>query len=362
MVDKQGNVVDTASCKWFSKYHSSASFYLYAPDKSGEYTVIVTHPRYKTIKMPLWKLKKKEDRYGLGEIYMNRAPIKAKVLNEAVVKATKVKFFHRGDTLIYNADAFQLSEGSMLDALISQLPGAELRADGKIYVNGTFVESLLLNGRDFFKGNNSVMLENMPSYMVKDIKVYNKQSEISKMMGMKEGEGAFVMDVNLKRQYPIGWIANAEIGGGISDRWLARLFALRFTTHSRLTFYGNANNVNESRKPGQTGNDWNPNSIGNGVLTTKSAGFDYDINNIRKKMDYTRNMTLTNTEFSSSTNIATEYFQQGYSTFARKWNNSQNSSTNFSTQHNLQQKFLKDKLLLSFVPYFSYQNWHNRYG
>ncbi len=37
-----------------------------------------------------------------------------------------------------DADAFQLGEGSMLDALIRQLLGAELSKDGRIYVNGKF--------------------------------------------------------------------------------------------------------------------------------------------------------------------------------------------------------------------------------
>ena len=49
---------------------------------------------------------------------------KAHELAEVTVKATKVKMVVAGDTIIYNADAFNLAEGSMLDALISKLPGA----------------------------------------------------------------------------------------------------------------------------------------------------------------------------------------------------------------------------------------------
>ena len=49
----------------------------------------------------------------------------------------------------------------MLDALIRQLPGVELKDDGRILVNGRYVENLLLNGEDFFKGEPSVMLENL---------------------------------------------------------------------------------------------------------------------------------------------------------------------------------------------------------
>lgn len=88
-----------------------------------------------------------------------------KLLKGVTISATKIKFYNKGDTIVYNADAFQLGEGSMLDALIRQLPGAELR-NGQIYVNGKFVSSLLLNGKDFFKGNNQIMLDNLPTYMV----------------------------------------------------------------------------------------------------------------------------------------------------------------------------------------------------
>lgn len=40
------------------------------------------------------------------------------------VKATKIKMVMHGDTIVYNADAFNLAEGSMLDALVARLPGA----------------------------------------------------------------------------------------------------------------------------------------------------------------------------------------------------------------------------------------------
>ncbi|MDE6793755.1 MAG: hypothetical protein K2J63_00430, partial [Muribaculaceae bacterium] len=83
---------------------------------------------------------------NLGIIYLTRS---ARQLEEVTVTTSKVKFYHKGDTLVYNADAFLLAEGSMLDALIRQLPGVEFRSDGQIFVNGEFVDNLLLNGKDF---------------------------------------------------------------------------------------------------------------------------------------------------------------------------------------------------------------------
>ena len=86
----------------------------------------------------------------------------ARQLSEVVVKATKIKMVMKGDTVVYDASAFNLSEGSMLDALVQQMPGATLE-NGVIKVNGRTISSLLVDGRDFFNGDASKALENLPA-------------------------------------------------------------------------------------------------------------------------------------------------------------------------------------------------------
>ncbi len=68
-----------------------------------------------------------------------------------VVKATRIKMAYRGDTLVFDASAFKLPDGSMLDALVRQMPGVKLDDNGVITVNGRKVDYLMLNGKDFFK-------------------------------------------------------------------------------------------------------------------------------------------------------------------------------------------------------------------
>ena len=46
-------------------------------------------------------------------------------LDEVLVKATRVKMYYKGDTLVYDADAFKLPDGSMLDALITSVAGCD---------------------------------------------------------------------------------------------------------------------------------------------------------------------------------------------------------------------------------------------
>lgn len=138
-------------------------------------------------------------------------------LQGVTVKATKIKMVMHGDTIVYNADAFNLAEGSMLDALVARLPGARLTREGQIFVNGRLVKSLLVNGRDFFSGNPKMALENLPSYTVSKIKVYDREGQNSRLMQRDMGDKSLVMDVKLKKEYLATLFGNVEAGADLTD-------------------------------------------------------------------------------------------------------------------------------------------------
>ncbi len=190
--------------QWSLEDRTESSFTMDAL-RGGTYIIRVSHPEYSSLtKKFTVRSSKREKRYSIGPLKLRRLPMNSQALDEVVIKATKIKFFTRGDTVIYNANAFNLAEGSMLDAMISQLPGARLERNGQLFVNGKKVESLLLNGKDFFKGDHSVLLDNLPAYTIEDIKVYNRLSELSQRLGQKVDDGDLVMDINLKKQYQVG--------------------------------------------------------------------------------------------------------------------------------------------------------------
>ena len=219
----------------------------------GRYIIKVEHPSYETTYVP-YEVKHIGRRVREIEgppVYMKKAAkahhFEGGELDEVVVKATKVKMVWRGDTLVYNADAFNVPEGSMLDGLIKQLPGVELTEEGEIFVNGKKIDNLTLNGADFFKGKNKVMLDNLPYYTVKNVEVYKKQTDWQLYNGNNdEDKKEYTMDVVLKREYSIGGTANLEAGYGTDERYRLKGFGLRYTDHTRAVLFGGANNVNES--------------------------------------------------------------------------------------------------------------------
>ena len=256
-------------------------------------------------------LGRREQRRSVGEILLKKIGKRRDVeLGAAEVHASKIRMVVKGDTLIYNADAFQLAEGSMLDGLIKLLPGFQLR-DGQITVNGQYVSSLLVNGEDFFRGDPRVALENLPAYMVNKVKVYRKEypwSFITKGKEERKEDLPLVVDVNLKREYSIGWVGNVGAGYGTANRYLGRVFGLRFTDHSRLALYGNANNTNDTREPGTSGN-WNANGAASGRTEMQTAGFEFLVKGDKDKWKYVGHAKIYHQNTFNQSITSSETFQ-----------------------------------------------------
>ena len=231
-------------------------------------------------------------------------------LQEVTVKATKVKMYYRGDTIVYDATAFKLPDGSMLDDLIHQMPGVTIDEYGQIFVNGRKIDELQLGSRSFMRGNSKVLMENLPYYTVKDIKVYDQDTDLNRALNTQAEQKKFVMDVNLKPEHQVGYIANVEAAGGTQDRWLGRGFLLGFTERTRYTLLGNSNNVNESRHIGRS-NHWTPDAVPQSLLTTHSAAGEIDYQSADKNVQENLTADFTSTRDEGEMVRSKELFLQG---------------------------------------------------
>ncbi len=247
----------------------SSDFIIQLPKETRTYLIRASLDGYEDDWQTLSVKAEIDDAWGLDNpLELKR--IREKTIGEAVVTTTKLKMFYKGDTLVYDATAFKMPEGSMLDDLIRLMPGVTLNDDGEIFVNGRKVDEMLLGSRSFLGGNSKVLLENLPYYTVKNLKVYEKESDRSLAVGHEIEGKKYVMDVNLKDEYNNGYIANIEAAGGTHDRWLGRMFLLGYTDKFRFTLLANANNVNEKRHIGESGS-WKPEKMPRSLLTTKSV-------------------------------------------------------------------------------------------
>lgn len=339
LLDSLGVAIDStktgrSSVMVNGQWKQNPDFELKVPRTPARYTIEVNYKGYEPgfQSVTVGRLGSREMQRELPDIKLRRAP---KMLDEVTVTATKVKFYNRGDTLVYNADAFMLAEGSMLDALIQQLPGVELKDDGRIFVNGKYVESLLLNGRQFMDNDNHLLLDNLGAYTVKDVAVYDKVSDRSEFLGLgaEAGDTRYVMDVRMKKEFMGSYLANVEAGYGSADRYLGRFFLSRSDTRSQYVLFGNINNLNDRRKPGQKSN-WTPEQMESGLRREKSLGGQYELTQSGSDpWKFNGNFSLNHTSQDDETFTDRTNFLPGRETYNYVFNNLRNRSLNFYTYH-----------------------------
>ena len=286
LMRRDSTVVDTVrvydSHTWVSgvgRGNATSRYNFQVSRQPQDYIIKVEHPNYETAyaNYTQKRVSRRLQYQNVPTIYLKKTTRahhhEGGTLGEVVVKATKVKMVWRGDTLVFNADAFNVPEGSMLDGLIRQLPGVELTDEGEIFVNGKKIDNLTLNGADFFKGKNKVMLDNLPYFTVKNIQVYNKQTEENKFLGINdESMKEYTMDVVLKREYSIGGSANLETGYGTDDRYKLKAFGLRFSDRTRAVLFGGLNNINETMEYNADRSSYNDRSSQSGNRHFRQVG------------------------------------------------------------------------------------------
>ncbi len=154
-------------------------------------------------------------------------------------------------------------------------------------------------------------------------------------MGKEMEKKDYVMDVALKREYSRGYIANMEAAGGSEDRYLARLFGLYYTDNSRISVFGNMNNIERNTKTGKSG----PlvafqQSAGN--RATRQVGVDFNTSSKSQKISEQGNVTFAWDNTHDLTHSSQENFASTGNIFGRSISDSRSDNHSFNLYNNFQ--------------------------
>ena len=184
--------------------------------------------------------------------------IAAVELDSLVVSVEHVPFINRGDTLSYNVLAFPTQPNAMVEDLLMRLPGIEVDADGSITAQGEQVENVLVEGKEFFGKDPTIATRNLPADAVKQVDVYDKQSDMAEFTGIPDGEDERTIDLRLREEARVGYFGRATggFGGDVNNagrldslagndlRYDGRFNLNRFSPTVQLALATNTNNVN----------------------------------------------------------------------------------------------------------------------
>ncbi len=237
--------------------------------KPGKYVLRVSFIGYITQYVPL-QLTASAPTKNVGTITLYDDAV---MLAEAVVTAEAPPVTVKGDTTEYNASAYRVAEGAMLEDLVKKIPGAEISSDGKVTVNGKEIKKFLVDGKEFFSDDPKVAMKNLPAEMFDKVKAYDKKSDMARITGIDDGEEEAVLDLTVKKGMKQGWIGNLIAGAGSKDRYEALLMASRFKDDSSFSIIGTSNNTNNQgfSEFGDAGQGAGGNT-GAGVTSSNSLG------------------------------------------------------------------------------------------
>ena len=175
----------------------------------GEYILQVTMIGYAPFRRDFAII---DSDFDAGEVNL---VVTALELDELVVSVEHVPFVNTRDTLSYNPMAFQTPPNSTVEDLLRRLPGIEVDDDGSITAQGEDVEQVLVDGKEFFGGDPTVATRNLPADAIKQVDVYDKQSDMAEFTGIADGDDERTIDLKLREEAKVGHFGNA--GGALGN-------------------------------------------------------------------------------------------------------------------------------------------------
>ena len=241
--------------------------------KAGKYVLKISYIGFITQNIPL-QLSEKAPAKNVGTIELQSDAV---MLSEAVITAEAPPVTVKADTTEYNASAYRVAEGAMLEELVKKIPGAEVDKDGKITLNGKEIKKIMVDGKEFFSDDPSVSMKNLPANMVEKVKAYDKKSDMARITGIDDGEEEAVLDLTVKKGMKKGWIGNLIAGYGSDERYEAGAMVSRFKDDASISIIGAANNTNNKgfSEFVDAGQGLGEGNAGSGITTARSLGVNF---------------------------------------------------------------------------------------
>ena len=304
----------------------------------------------------------------LGKLKLS---VKDQVVKEVVVGGTMVRQEQKGDTTVFNAEAFKVHADATTEDLLKKMPGITIEGT-TIKSGGQQVKKVLVNGKEFFGNDPMLAVKNLPADVIDKIEVYDKQSDQAQFSGFNDGDEERTINIATKSGKNMGRFGKAYVGYGSDDRYEAGGNLNYFKGNQRISIIGLFNNTNQQnfsfddivgamgsggRGAGMGGNFMTGN-LG-GITRTNSIGINYS-NTFAKKVELTGSYFFNNTNNKNTSEVIREYFPEGNST--RVYNEYSKSTTdNYNHRFNLRLTYQIDSLnSILFTPRVSWQRNENQ--
>ena len=192
--------------------------------------------------------------FGYGASYRNISGLSTIdfVLQESsiILQEVKVKGRYSGvkygtDTIKYDVKQFIDSTEVVLGDVLNKLPGIEVDEAGNVKAQGKKVEKIMVDGKDYFGGSTQMATKNLGADIAETVEVLHNYSEYSLLTGFQSQEKT-VINVGVNKSKYGKITGNVMAGGGIKEKYAAKMNLTQLNTQSLVSLLGALNNTGEA--------------------------------------------------------------------------------------------------------------------
>ena len=218
--------------------------------REGNFILLLTYPDFADY-VEKFSLTASEPMKDFGKLKMI---LKARLLEEVIIKGTAAQMTIKGDTTEFNAAAFTIEANSKVEDLLKQLPGIQVDKDGKITAHGQAVNKVLVDGEEFFGDDPTLVTKNIRGDMVDKVQLYDKKSDQATFTGIDDGERTKTINIKLKEDKKRGYFGKLDGGAGNDEYYQGQGMINVFKGKKKFSAYGTIANT------AKTGLGWEDNS------------------------------------------------------------------------------------------------------
>ncbi|SDC01083.1 outer membrane beta-barrel protein [Pedobacter soli] len=216
---------------------SKGYFKLTSLPLNAKYRLVITAWQRNTVNKVILLNEQKPD------IDLENIPLSPKLnnLNDVVIVGIRPPIIVRNDTVEFNAESFKTLPTAVVEDLFKKLPGFVVDAGGVITFNGKQVSRILVDGKDFFEGNNQIASKNLPSNIVDKVQVMDDAEVKRRNPTIFAADIPQVINLTLKKSVKQGMFGRLYAGLGPKEHYelggITNIF--RDTTQVSILAYGN---------------------------------------------------------------------------------------------------------------------------
>jgi len=160
------------------------------------------------------------------------------------ITGTMIQAIQKGDTTVFNAEAFKTLPDADAKELIAKIPGIEIEG-GTVKANGENVQRVTVDGKEFFGTDPNVALNALPAEIIQKIEVIDAKSEQAQFTGFDDGNTTKTINIVTKPDMRNGEFGKIYLGYGQEDRYQSGGNINVFSGDRRISFIGLSNNINQ---------------------------------------------------------------------------------------------------------------------